>query len=728
MANATETTKRQWDVSHDTALCLIPPPSTWHLVNGVRALYDRAYGKWPPHINLMYPFVRPEFVDEAIENIRHIDLSSFSPLSIHLNKPGVFSHKKNNTIYLQPDTKSQEQLNDFAGVLHNAFNRPLEHEFQPHLTVAQSEDVESDAHKFLFNKVDLMAPFSWESSTLVVMTRDTEPEADGVRRMRAYKSIELSNSQVSSLTLPEDPILYSLKADQALPPPSPLSRPSFHYDSSLNKWTFEDISSLKLQPESIEHLIIASYNVLAEFQWPPDCSRYESLIQNILSKRGAADILILQEISDSFLPHLLNNAEIKSRYAYASNAPPTAGVGPLPSLVNIVILSRFPFSWKYLPLSKRHKNVSIATFPSLMLQTPQGQECPLVVVGCHLSQGLTDGAVTTKKLELLRILNYLKTSQAQDPCVLAGDFNIATSSYAIEQAVTREVLSKNGQRCLQSIEQLFASYGFQDAWLATRLESGESSTGASSEKLITDLFEGEQGATFDPMSNAQASKLVGSGFNMRPQRYDRIFSNSQFPLIPKGFNIFGQSLAELGQGQLPEVASDHWGIRCLFKSSGKTATSQTNLLKPVTLFTAPQSLGDVESIKSALHTGGFIPSSADQAAQVQAIALLEKVLIQNDTSSPTHGSRQSLQLVLIPVGSFGLGVWTADSDVDCLCVGNISSKLFFTMATQRLRKASDVGITLLRRVKANSGTMLELDIFGIKFDLQYCAASSVVER
>jgi poly(A) polymerase Pap1 len=85
-------------------------------------------------------------------------------------------------------------------------------------------------------------------------------------------------------------------------------------------------------------------------------------------------------------------------------------------------------------------------------------------------------------------------------------------------------------------------------------------------------------------------------------------------------------------------------------------------------------------------------------------------------------------MVVVPVGSYGLGVWSTSSDIDCLCVGSISAKTFFSLASQKLRKAADLGIRILRRVKANSGTMLELDVRGIKLDLQYCPATKIAER
>jgi 2'-5' RNA ligase superfamily len=43
--------------SYETALCVVPPLSYCREVDKLRELYDKAYGRWPPHINLIYPFV-----------------------------------------------------------------------------------------------------------------------------------------------------------------------------------------------------------------------------------------------------------------------------------------------------------------------------------------------------------------------------------------------------------------------------------------------------------------------------------------------------------------------------------------------------------------------------------------------------------------------------------------------------------------------------------------------
>ncbi|KAL1953502.1 hypothetical protein VTO42DRAFT_2755 [Malbranchea cinnamomea] len=56
----------------------------------------------------------------------------------------------------------------------------------------------------------------------------------------------------------------------------------------------------------------------------------------------------------------------------------------------------------------------------------------------------------------------------------------------------------------------------------------------------------------------------------------------------------------------------------------------------------------------------------------------------------------------------------------------MSSKTFFALAIQRLNQASHLGVRI--KVKAASGTMLEIDVEDIKFDIQYCPAARVVEK
>ncbi|TQV96620.1 hypothetical protein V2A60_002993 [Cordyceps javanica] len=715
--------------SYDTALCIIPPQSLWPAINRLRSLNDKAYAKWPPHINLVYPFVHPDVVADAAEILRQLDLSSLIPRRVSITEADAFIHDKHNTLYLKPDSRATTNLHGLVNQVRSAIGWQAQSSYHPHLTVGQTEDAGSDTHKFLLHKARLLTPISWDVAQLAIKVRDTSPgPVDGLRRMKLWRLIDIESKNLTELTLPQDEVLATDKNDHSQAPKA-YSQPAYHFDSQAETWETFDSSSLEPGTNVLSSLIVASYNVLSEFNWPPDKSRNSTLISNLLSRRAAADVVVLQEVSDHFLPDLLHDDDICAKYPYSTHGPPDQPeIGPLPSLLNIVILSKFPISWEYLPLQRRHKGSAVATFPTVSFH-PNSE--PLVVAGCHFSQGLTDGALSSKKVEVLRLQRHLAERHGKNPCIIAGDFNVTTSSYAIDMSQRSGALSSNGKQCLEDIHDMLSNTEFHDVWLATKIAAGESSEVALANEAVMDLYEGEQGATFNPLENKLAEKLVGGGADKRPQRYDRILCNARLPLQPVAFNMFGKELITQIADESRVHASDHWGIRCLFTETAGTGVVTSGILdraKPIELTEAPVSLGGFEDLKQTLLTRGYLPSEDDEAVRKQAISLLESVLLGIDQNRPEQEGRTPVGLVLVPVGSFGLGVWMSSSDVDCLCIGTISSKTFFRMALQRLRKASDLGVRVLRKVLANTGTMLELQILGIKFDLQYCAATSLVEK
>ena len=57
-----------------TALCIIPPEDLWPPIQEIRSQHDKAYPRWMPHINLVYPFV-PEkdfpSIKSRLESVVH---------------------------------------------------------------------------------------------------------------------------------------------------------------------------------------------------------------------------------------------------------------------------------------------------------------------------------------------------------------------------------------------------------------------------------------------------------------------------------------------------------------------------------------------------------------------------------------------------------------------------------------------------------------------------------
>lgn len=121
-----------------TALCLIPPRSVWEGIQGVRAVRegerggseargsrgrmenrrirnprdqalrvgaqarDKAYCRWPPHINLFFPFVAEDAFEEVAREIAVVARSS-TPFAVRLRDLGVFDHARKAVLWLRPE-------------------------------------------------------------------------------------------------------------------------------------------------------------------------------------------------------------------------------------------------------------------------------------------------------------------------------------------------------------------------------------------------------------------------------------------------------------------------------------------------------------------------------------------------------------------------------------------------------------------------------------------------
>lgn len=86
---------------HKSAVCIIPPKELWPAIQEIRAKHDKAYERWPPHINLLYPFV-PE--DQFSEAQQRINLGSIQAFEITFKDITCFTHGKNSTLILKPNT------------------------------------------------------------------------------------------------------------------------------------------------------------------------------------------------------------------------------------------------------------------------------------------------------------------------------------------------------------------------------------------------------------------------------------------------------------------------------------------------------------------------------------------------------------------------------------------------------------------------------------------------
>ncbi|KAH4031405.1 polynucleotide adenylyltransferase [Parastagonospora nodorum] len=725
--------------SNDTALCIIAPDTACGNVDRLRELYDKAYGKWPAHINLVYPFVAPENLPRAQEQLKtyfdeHLDTSK-SRTTI-LSDAGIFKHRNNSTVFLQ---ESQSQSDSSLASLRSMALQALGQKPAPsnlHLTIGQTENNTLFSQQFLLSKARLLPKLQFRIGALAILVRDRSGPDDC---MKLWGVIDVARPEeawrpstpehwigqfptvATDLHVGDNEGGEAVVKNISTANRNLQSGPIYCFDPHQNAWSVCENTSKNGTDAS--NLKISSYNVLIDSEYPPTHERDPFLISTILSESAAADVLVLQEVSDDFLSCILSNPDIQERYQYVSHGPPSqSDIGPLPNLRNVVILSRWCFSWKFVSFQQKYKGALVAKFGGLISNETCSQQ-GLVVAGVHLTAGLTDSSVAAKNQQLQALRDYLVDQHDADAWVIAGDFNIPTSTYTIDTALKDGSISKETVATLSSIETEFSDAGLIDTWAVARVEATDEVVSST----YDELFDGEEGATFDPRNNILAAATSETSIG-RPQRYDRILARFQDNFRVSRCNHFGLP-SEVDGSQV--VPSDHAGIRSTLEFlKPSTATEgqsleQENRMK-IALKRAGPCLSQSAELDSVLASGGMFPSEEEVQQRKDALEILKRVVY--GTSSDDVTSTSDVPMIIVPVGSYALGVWTSGSDIDCLCIGTISSKTFFKLARQRLVKAHDQGVRVLRKVEANTGTMLELSVLGVAMDLQYCPAARVVER
>ncbi|KAI1104104.1 hypothetical protein F4804DRAFT_206636 [Jackrogersella minutella] len=741
---------------YDTALCIIPPKSLWPPIDHLRSAYDPVYKEWPPHINIAYPFVPIQSLPRASELIvsRLQEDGSFSEfdmdLQIRLQSTGhYFDVKKNKVTFFVHDqypkrVSQHERLRRL--ILESLHATQTSDVRQLYMTVGQGIGLYDPLNDSVIEKATQLPTTAWRIDKLYILIRkkDTTHFDRGIfSQMKVWGEIDLGS--LTLLTM-RDPIGFYEAGmtdysadDRSTPAPAPASRPltRLPYTFCPTKYKWQQIDPATQQVESApESFTVSSYNVQAEFQYPPTRARYPIIVQNLLDGKALADILVLQEITDDFLSFLCKDIRIRENYPFVSNGPSDqTDIEPLPDHTNVVVLSKWPFSWDSLSLPISRKGSVIVRFSNIGKQEG-GVFMPTILSALHFTSGFTDTSIEKKKIELEALINYLSKEYKWNPWILAGDFNIPTSLYTIEKAVKRKEINLHSRDDLSEFEMMLIDSNLVDAWTFSRVRYGDLPEPDGSSPDF-DALGGEQGATFDPTANGLAADTVPDNLSWRPQRYDRILVRADAFTVT-GFNMFGQSKRTLeadlnaennsdasSNGQM-SYGSDHWGIRCsLCISAGAPDQPPQigNSLMPVEPDHTLSPLADILELTACLSQQSEFPSDIDIATRESALNLLKEVILQDKDSR----NRGLPPYVIVPVGSYGLGVWSTTSDIDCLCIGPISPDLFFALAIQRLRKASSRGVKIFRRVDAQPGTILELGIGHIKVDLRYCSAASIAE-
>lgn len=92
-----------------TAVIIQPPKELWDQIQEIRSKYDKAFQRWMPHVNLLYPFLQFAQLKGASARVTS-GVAQISPFQVSLHRFGFFTHANSNTVYLHPEVLSFKQL------------------------------------------------------------------------------------------------------------------------------------------------------------------------------------------------------------------------------------------------------------------------------------------------------------------------------------------------------------------------------------------------------------------------------------------------------------------------------------------------------------------------------------------------------------------------------------------------------------------------------------------
>jgi 2'-5' RNA ligase len=128
------------ELTHKTALVVIPPESAWPPIQAIRAAHDRKVGRWMPHINLVYPFLPAGEFERAIMQVGPA-CAALPPFELRLAGFDTFRHHRDSyTVWLKPEPEEPLialQRAVWAACWEAESPRPSWNRFRPHLSVGQ---------------------------------------------------------------------------------------------------------------------------------------------------------------------------------------------------------------------------------------------------------------------------------------------------------------------------------------------------------------------------------------------------------------------------------------------------------------------------------------------------------------------------------------------------------------------------------------------------------------
>jgi len=142
--------------SHAWTVCIVPPESNtqlWEQLTKARTeLRDPGLYRWPPHVNLLYPFLDDPNFDDVLSKLRNAT-ARIHPFHVSTHRFGCFGGKNRGVLWLYPTStfSLQEEAEDGEPIkllqqyLQNEFpycnDQQKKGEYCPHMTLSHFDNI-----------------------------------------------------------------------------------------------------------------------------------------------------------------------------------------------------------------------------------------------------------------------------------------------------------------------------------------------------------------------------------------------------------------------------------------------------------------------------------------------------------------------------------------------------------------------------------------------------------
>ena len=137
--------------AYNTALVIIPPAELCSQIQSIRKIYDSAFDRWMPHINLCFPFIPTDEFEYFSQKFSDT-LKEFPCFQIKFSDLGHFDHAKKSVLWANPQTKNEEIREIYKIITKELSFLKEERDYNPHLTLGQFEKTNIIAKKEEFLK------------------------------------------------------------------------------------------------------------------------------------------------------------------------------------------------------------------------------------------------------------------------------------------------------------------------------------------------------------------------------------------------------------------------------------------------------------------------------------------------------------------------------------------------------------------------------------------------